>query len=163
MLLRLRDQLLLPFVLKGISTVSRASAPFRLPSLRSGDKIVTLTCEGYNEQQRGGADRGTRRALSVCTMPGCRALTRETRCDMHRWQDDRPSSRTRGYTRTWEKIRVMHLRREPLCRACLGRGITTAAAEVDHVLSLRRGGTNVDDNLQSLCKPCHSRKTRAES
>ncbi|WP_241871644.1 HNH endonuclease [Corynebacterium diphtheriae] len=31
--------------------------------------------------------------------------------------------------------------------------------EVHHVLPIEHGGTHNFDNLQSLCKPCHSRQS----
>lgn len=33
---------------------------------------------------------------------------------------------------------------------------------VDHRLNHQRGGTNADDNLQTLCVPCHNKKTTTE-
>lgn len=61
---------------------------------------------------------------------------------------------------TWRRIREAQLNEEPLCRYHARRGQTVAANEVDH----RDGdATNNDpDNLQSLCKPCHSAKTARE-
>ena len=44
------------------------------------------------------------------------------------------------------------------CREC-GKA---ARLEVDHVIPLHKGGTNLDDNLQSLCRKCHRRKTWIE-
>ncbi|MGF6877380.1 HNH endonuclease [Paraburkholderia sp. MM5477-R1] len=40
------------------------------------------------------------------------------------------------------------------------QGFVTAAAEVDHIVPLFRGGTDAPGNLQSLCVPCHEAKTR---
>ncbi|WP_354398290.1 HNH endonuclease signature motif containing protein [Variovorax sp. OAS795] len=40
---------------------------------------------------------------------------------------------------------------------------TTAAEQVDHILSLAEGGKDDESNLQSLCIPCHEAKTKAES
>lgn len=40
------------------------------------------------------------------------------------------------------------------CRICGA----TAPLEVDHVTPIAKGGTNDDDNLQTLCKPCNRRK-----
>lgn len=57
------------------------------------------------------------------------------------------------------KLRLMVLRAEPLCRDCLGRGRTTAATDVDHIIPLRDGGTNELSNLQPLCHSCHSKIT----
>lgn len=69
---------------------------------------------------------------------------------------------SRDYGARWRKIRLMQLRVEPLCRHCKANGVVTPATEVDHILRLKRGGTNEAHNLQSLCKPCHSRKTQLE-
>ena len=60
----------------------------------------------------------------------------------------------------WRKIRRAQLTREPLCRKCKSKGITKAANVVDH----HDGDSwdNDEDNLQSLCTPCHNRKTALE-
>lgn len=47
----------------------------------------------------------------------------------------------------------------PFCEMCLRSGRYTQATEVHHVLPISQGGTNAQDNLMSLCKPCHSRIT----
>lgn len=49
---------------------------------------------------------------------------------------------------------MMVLREEPLCQTC-----GDPASEVDHIVSRERGGEDTRENLQGLCKPCHSRKT----
>jgi len=36
------------------------------------------------------------------------------------------------------------------------------AAHVDHVQPLEDGGTDDDENLQTLCHSCHGTKTREE-
>jgi 5-methylcytosine-specific restriction endonuclease McrA len=69
---------------------------------------------------------------------------------------------TRGerkvYDHRWTKFRAWFLSHHPVCNTC-GR----AANEVDHVTPLSRGGGKYDlENLQALCKSCHSRKTQAE-
>jgi len=56
----------------------------------------------------------------------------------------------------------MVLKREPLCRDCKGRGTTTIAKEVHHITPLRLGGRNTYENLEPLCKSCHSRRTMDE-
>lgn len=61
----------------------------------------------------------------------------------------------------WRLIRASHLQEEPLCREHLARGMVRAATEVDHI-----DGDATNDapsNRQSLCKPCHSRKTAREN
>jgi 5-methylcytosine-specific restriction enzyme A len=54
------------------------------------------------------------------------------------------------------------LEREPLCRRCAAAGRVVAATEVDHIHPKRAGGPEAFDNLQPLCKPCHSAKTARE-
>ena len=55
-------------------------------------------------------------------------------------------------SKRWRTIRARHIGRNPECVAC-GR----AATECDHI-----SGDHTDnrpENLQALCKACHSRKT----
>ena len=107
---------------------------------------------------------------TACAEPGCAALSYDGRhyCPAHRKEvvqrrtPDRPSSSARGYTYSWQKLRKWHLKHEPFCRIHLARGVMVAASEVDHVVPKHLGGSNRRENLQSLCKPCHSRKTRVK-
>lgn len=46
------------------------------------------------------------------------------------------------------------------CQACKR---VTDTLEVDHIVSLSKGGTDEDGNLQALCVPCHEAKTIRES
>lgn len=97
-----------------------------------------------------------------CTEPGCPAITTGGRCDRHRrentrWlEDNRSSAAKRGYGRNWQRLRLLVLHEEPLCREC-----RAAATDVDHidgdVTNLAR------ENLQALCHGCHSRKTTREN
>ena len=61
---------------------------------------------------------------------------------------------------TWRAIRAGQLAIEPLCRICNAKGITRAASVVDHI----DGDATNDESMnhQSLCGPCHSRKTAKE-
>lgn len=78
----------------------------------------------------------------------------------------RPGSSSRGYTYKWRQVRLSYLKEHPLCVHCLAVGDTMPAQEVDHI---RRHNGRGDpdffnhDNLQALCKSCHSSKTRRES
>lgn len=54
-----------------------------------------------------------------------------------------------------------------LCQHCLQKGrltaLTLSTAEVDHIVRLEDGGSNDDENLQTLCHDCHADKSVAES
>lgn len=70
---------------------------------------------------------------------------------------ERLSSHQRGYGADWRKLRLVHLRANPLCVFCLRKGITKAANVVDHIIPHKMDNALRLDpgNLQSLCKPCH--------
>lgn len=73
----------------------------------------------------------------------------------------RLSPSKRGYGRAWEALRAAHLAKHPLCVHCLPLDLTVEATEVDHITPHGGDRRKLFDrkNLQSLCKPCHSRKT----
>jgi 5-methylcytosine-specific restriction protein A len=106
-----------------------------------------------------------------CPAPGCRALVNRGYCDQHQRSRQRAYNKTldrqadqRFYKgRQWMAVRRAHLESEPLCRMCRQSGRLTTATHVDHIIPRDRGGADYDDaNLQSLCMPCHSAKTRRE-
>ena len=76
--------------------------------------------------------------------------------------DHRPTASRRGYGAAWKRLRDAHLAEHPLCVVCETRGETVAAQHVDHKVARASGGTDDQSNLQSLCWPCHSRKTALE-
>ena len=61
-------------------------------------------------------------------------------------------------------MRTICLNRNPLCVVCEKAGVVKAAKEVDHITPHRgdEGLFSDLDNLQGLCKSCHSKKTRQE-
>ena len=69
------------------------------------------------------------------------------------------------YDRNWSKLRFSHLSKYPFCVDCARHGQSMVAQEVDHIIPHRGDWRLFGDpnNLQSLCKPCHSRKTRLET
>jgi 5-methylcytosine-specific restriction protein A len=104
------------------------------------------------------------RAARICSQPGCPQIAGdEGRCAEHRAQRERadraqrPTPAQQGYDWAWRKRRAAYLKRYPYCAAC-----GTWATDVDHVIAKRNGGTDDDDNLESLCHACHSRKTARE-
>lgn len=107
-----------------------------------------------------------------CNIAGCRqfAVPGRGRCEKHQAADDksrrrradgrRGSASARGYDGTWRKVRLMKLRQNPICET---EGCGQMASEVDHIVPMAQGGQRLDmENLQALCKPCHSRKTVTE-
>ena len=66
-------------------------------------------------------------------------------------------------SKRWRADREIQLSKQPLCEHCLIYGRTTPANEVDHINGRAdREQDNTPDNYQSLCKRCHSTKTKAE-
>lgn len=77
----------------------------------------------------------------------------------------RGSSTARGYGYRWQRYRERFLKEHPLCIACEREGKIRLANEVDHIKP-HRGNAGLfwdSRNHQSLCKPCHSRKTATEA
>jgi 5-methylcytosine-specific restriction protein A len=77
----------------------------------------------------------------------------------------RPSARQRYDGKRWREARASYLRRHPLCVDCMNNLRTTAATDVDHIIPHKGDKTLFfdEDNLQSLCHPCHSAKTAREN
>lgn len=61
-------------------------------------------------------------------------------------------------------LRKQQLAREPLCEECRSYGLTVLATDVDHRKAHKGDWQKFIDpkNHRSLCKRCHSRKTRRE-
>jgi 5-methylcytosine-specific restriction protein A len=110
-------------------------------------------------------------AKRACRAPGCPNLVElgTTYCPEHKQQqrrqhdEKRGTTAERGYGHTWQKLRLMILRNEPLCRDPFGTHAdlkqTVVATEVDHIVPLSAGGSNTKGNLMPLCGECHRRKT----
>lgn len=104
-----------------------------------------------------------RKPKTPCSHPGCPELTETRFCEKHAKQEaaryekyDRDPATHKRYGRTWKRIRDRYVSEHPLCEECLKLGRMTPVAEVHHILPLSQGGTHVEDNLMSLCTPCHS-------
>lgn len=63
--------------------------------------------------------------------------------------------------RPWRRLKAkIHLRDLYTCQCC---GLVTMELELDHIVNVAQGGTDDESNLQSLCAPCHLKKTISES
>ena len=104
---------------------------------------------------------------STCMEPLCPDYAEHRGyCDKHK--RDKPVKRlehSKMYsTEQWRRIRTIHLINNPLCECCSLHGFVELGKDVDHIIP-HRGNKKVfssADNLQSLCKSCHSRKTNHE-
>ena len=76
-----------------------------------------------------------------------------------------PSAAARGYSSAWKRARLGYLRKHPFCERCLGFNREVRATELDHIRPHGgdRGVFWDRDNWHGLCKPCHARKTLAET
>jgi 5-methylcytosine-specific restriction protein A len=94
-------------------------------------------------------------------MPGCRGrATHRGYCETHAKaaRQARPSAqpgpRQRGYTSEWDRISKAYRAEHPDCERCGAPGEL-----VDHITPKSAGGTDDDDNLMTLCRPCHGVKS----
>lgn len=69
--------------------------------------------------------------------------------------------RIRG--RALQILRAIQFAKKPLCERCEQRGLVTSATQRDHIVPLAEGGTEDEDNIQSLCDACHLEKSKLES
>lgn len=70
------------------------------------------------------------------------------------------SRQSRGYGAEWDRLRLRILARDfGLCQPCRRAGAVKQGTEVDHVVPRAKGGSEDDDNLQTICSDCHKAKT----
>jgi 5-methylcytosine-specific restriction protein A len=100
--------------------------------------------------------------------------TGQTYCEKHKQQHRREYDATRRplYSQkntlyespAWRRERKIFLLNNPLCKPCQDAGRITTATEVDHI-DPHKGDLQKfwdAENWQSICKPCHNRKTAKE-
>ena len=78
----------------------------------------------------------------------------------------RGSASERGYDAAWHKLREIKVKQNPLCEDCEQDGLTVIVNEVDHIIPIsgRDDPLRLDmENLRSMCKTCHTRKTKNDS
>jgi 5-methylcytosine-specific restriction endonuclease McrA len=106
--------------------------------------------------------------MKVCAEPGCPELTKGTRCIWHERQKDqrRGSSKQRGYTAEYRRLRAQVIREESHCWLCGGlvdkslKGPDPKSPSADHVVRLEDGGDNIRSNLRLSHLGCNSGRSR---
>lgn len=116
------------------------------------------------------AKKAPQRAKRPCLVSSCKEYaSNQGYCEDHqdkiRTKDrQRGTAHQRGYDARWDKARLEHLDEQPLCADHMKRGYIEAATVVDHITP-HKGDKELfwdRNNWQSLCKPCHDRKTQLE-
>ena len=101
--------------------------------------------------------------MQFCLEPGCGALVASGCCPAHaRLTRPHDVRAHRWYvSRRWLRLRQDVIRRDPFCRACRVEGRRTLTTDIDHITPHQGDALRFWDanNLQGLCKPCHSLKT----
>lgn len=104
----------------------------------------------------------------------CGTLTNGTRCPPHQRDRDRIRDRARNQIKTRRRANrpgnnaaarlryALNKHSTAICQHC-HETHTPQHLEIDHILPLGDGGTDTEDNLQILCKPCHRTKTITEN
>lgn len=105
----------------------------------------------------------------VCNHPMCTKIAEQgsAYCESHVKAETKNtrSSTQMGYDYRWQKIRKVHLQKNPLCVECMRtQGIVTVATVVDHITPHKGNRQLFYDigNHQSLCVSCHNRKSAKE-
>ena len=109
-----------------------------------------------------------RKPLRPCKHPLCPNLTEGNYCEEHQsemeYKRERNSYSKLYSTSRWQRLRQYILSKEPLCVECKKNKRIRPATVVDHIKP-HKGNKELfydESNLQSLCKPCHDRKTAKE-
>jgi 5-methylcytosine-specific restriction protein A len=102
----------------------------------------------------------------ACNKPGCSELVYGRFCEKHSKENyrrynkyQRDTEAAKRYDFRWRSYRNAYIQQHPLCELCEQQGRLRPAEEVHHKLPLSDGGTHDWENLQALCKSCHSRIT----
>ena len=110
-----------------------------------------------------------------CNHPGCSELIEAgtTYCAIHEKEYISYSNRVYDNTtrdesiakfynsKSWKSVRNRKIKADPICEHCKEKGKIEIAKEVDHIIPIKVDWSKRLDinNLQSLCKSCHRKKT----
>ena len=98
----------------------------------------------------------------LCAHPRCpNPATYRGRCPTHTRTNNQRTHRNRHIynSKRWKHLRRRVLFEQPICAHCNN----ALATDADHIQPIHHGGNPyARTNIQGLCHPCHSRKTRQE-
>ena len=101
-----------------------------------------------------------------CRQIGCSELTNNKAgyCDKHKAQTGyrlqrRDAAEQQFYSsRRWREASIAKRQRDPFCERCQRNGKITPATLVHHKVPIKDGGDPFAwDNLEAICKSCHSK------
>lgn len=101
-----------------------------------------------------------------CAYPGCPKLSsgNGSYCAKHTILQrknydryERSPEIIKRYGNKWHKTRARYVLSHPLCEQCLKEGRLRAMDEVHHIVPVKKGGTDAEENLMSLCRSCHNK------
>ena len=102
----------------------------------------------------------------VCDTLGCKnpSVVHSRFCLDHAPAYKRQATTDLYNSAAWATLRKVQISKQPLCQACLLDGKIASAQHVDHVFPWHTIGKQAfrANLFQSLCGPCHSRKTGLE-
>ena len=105
----------------------------------------------------------TPRTAKACAIEGCLEYSRtadSAHCPTHRYPTRRQAARA-GTNAQQRMRRRVQANTTGICAACSQR-FPAELIQIDHIRPLHRHGTDTDDNVQPLCKPCHTDKSNDE-
>lgn len=105
-----------------------------------------------------------RKPAHPCNYPGCPKLTTERFCPEHQQEYaknyekyHRNREAKSKYDNKWNHLRKRYIAKHPWCEECLKEGRYVKVEHVHHRIPLSEGGTNDWNNLESVCRSCHSK------
>jgi 5-methylcytosine-specific restriction protein A len=106
------------------------------------------------------------RVCRFCTKP---AVPGQSKCRDHipkssswgQYAVQHPERAARYVGSRWRILRDEVLARDPECQI-RGPGCSRVSTVADHRVPVAEGGSDLLENLQGACRPCHLRKTNVE-
>lgn len=96
---------------------------------------------------------------TACVVFGC---PHSSPCPSHSHRRVKAEHHKLYNTMRWRRFRQQVLNTQPLCVRCEARGFITLAVDLHHRIALTLGGAPLDpQNIEPLCKSCHSKETGA--